>query len=51
MVYGTLLCKKCANSSFAHLENQLRDSAGDVIDVADLPADVGSQPPEIVPLS
>ncbi len=32
---GTM-CKKCANSSFAHFENQLIDAAGSVVDCADV---------------
>ncbi len=42
MVKGSVLCKKCANASFAHLENQLRDSSGDIVHDDDLPADVSS---------
>ncbi len=49
---GTKLCKKCANSSFAHLENQLVDCAGSTIDEADVAAsNAFSSPAEIVPLS
>ena len=49
---GTVVCKKCANSSFVHLENQLVDSAGSVVGDADVSADtMFAQPAEIVPLS
>ena len=50
--FGDIVCKKCANSSFAHLQNQLVDSAGDVVDCADISNDsLFALPPEIVPLS
>ncbi len=52
MSQGTVVCKKCANSSFAHLENQLVDASGSVVDSADVSADaLFAQPAEIVPLS
>ena len=44
------VCKKCLNTSFANLENQLRDSAGSIVDDADVNANDVSKPPEIVPL-
>ncbi len=44
------ICKKCLNTSFANLENQLRDSAGSIVDDADVNANDVSKPPEIVPL-
>ncbi len=48
---GGSLCKKCANASFAHFENQLRDSAGSVVDTADVAATCDADlAPEIVPL-
>ncbi len=50
--FGDVICKKCANNSFAHLENQLVDSAGDVVDSADVSNEsVFALLPEIVPLS
>ena len=52
MSKGIVVCKRCANASFAHLENQLVDAAGSVVhddDVSSVRA--FSKPAEIVPLS
>ncbi len=52
MVGGTVVCKKCANASFVHIENQLVDCAGSTVDEADIAASSSfSRPAEIVPLS
>ncbi len=40
-IFGTM-CKKCANSSFAHFENQLIDAAGSVVDDADVSNNVAA---------
>ncbi len=46
------MCKKCTNASFVHLENQLVDAAGSVVDSDDVSdAHMFAQPAEIVPLS
>ncbi len=39
--FGTM-CKKCANSSFAHFEHQLIDAAGSVVDDADVSNNVAA---------
>ncbi len=49
MILGGV-CKKCLNSSFANLANQLRYLTGSVVDAADINASDVSEPPEIVPL-
>ena len=51
MVGGTVVCKKCTNASFVHLENQLVDAAGSVVDSDDVSNNMFAQPAEIVPLS
>ena len=51
MVGGTVVCKKCMNSSFVHLENQLVDAVGSVVDSADVSDNMFAQSAEIVPLS
>ncbi len=48
---GSTMCKKCANSSFAHFENQLVDAAGSVVDNDDVSNNMFTLPAEIVPLS
>ncbi len=38
IMHGSI-CKKCANASFAHFENQLLDQSGSIVDVADVEDD------------
>ncbi len=47
---GSAMCKKCANSSFAHFENQLVDGAGSVVDNDHVSNNMFTLPAEIVPL-